>query len=216
MDQRVTAAHSLDLLKQELVLPCRGVLPNRLVKAAMTEGLADVANEPTEAHATLYRRWGRSGCGMLLTGNVQIDRNNLERIGNVVIDGAVSDSARERFKAWTAAAHEGGAKIWMQISHAGRQTPVTINKTPDAPSAVQLGLPGGQFGKPKPLSGDAIGNLLERFANAAVVARDTGFDGVQIHAAHGYLISQFLSPLANQRTDEWGGSLENRARFLLE
>ena len=104
----------------------------------------------------------------------------------------------------------------MQISHAGRQTQVKVNPHPKAPSAVQLALPGGQFGMPVPLTEPEILDLIARWAHAAVVSREAGFGGVQIHAAHGYLVSQFLSPLANRRTDAWGGSLENRARLLVE
>jgi 2,4-dienoyl-CoA reductase-like NADH-dependent reductase (Old Yellow Enzyme family) len=118
--------------------------------------------------------------------------------------------------AWAKAGTEGGNHLWMQISHAGRQTQVLVNKTPKAPSAVKLGLPGGQFGEPVPLTHDEIEDLISRFATAASAAKEAGFTGVQVHAAHGYLISQFLSPRSNQRTDQWGGSLENRARFLLE
>ena len=153
---------------------------------------------------------------MLLTGNVQIDRDHLERPGNVIIDGAANPDLRAALARWAAAGIEGGNHLWMQISHAGRQTPITVNKTPKAPSAVKLGLPGGQFGEPIALNEDEILNLVSRFAAAAASARDTGFTGVQLHAAHGYLLSSFLNPLANIREDSWGGSLENRARFLLE
>lgn len=103
----------------------------------------------------------------------------------------------------------------MQISHAGRQTQVTVNPHPKAPSAVAVGLPGKQFGLPEALTETEILDLIERYGHAAEVAKETGFTGVQIHAAHGYLLSQFLSPRANLRTDQWGGSLENRARMLL-
>jgi 2,4-dienoyl-CoA reductase-like NADH-dependent reductase (Old Yellow Enzyme family) len=104
----------------------------------------------------------------------------------------------------------------MQISHAGRQTMATVNPTPKSASDVALAMPGKQFAPPSPLTEAEILDLVERFARAARVARETGFTGAQIHAAHGYLISQFLSPRANVRTDAWGGSLENRARFLME
>jgi 2,4-dienoyl-CoA reductase-like NADH-dependent reductase (Old Yellow Enzyme family) len=203
-------------IADSLRLPCGASLPNRLAKGAMTEGLATPDGVPTPALQTLYRRWSLGGAGMHLTGNVIIDRDHLERPGNVVIDHAPDASMKAALAAWAKAGTEGGNHLWMQISHAGRQTQVLVNKTPKAPSAVKLGLPGGQFGEPVPLTQDEIEDLIGRFATAASAAKEAGFTGVQIHAAHGYLLSQFLSPRANQRTDQWGGSLENRARFLLE
>ena len=164
----------------------------------------------------LYEAWGAGGSGLLITGNVQIDPRHLERPGNVILAGSQDAEAKAALKRWSQAARAGGAGLWMQLSHAGRQTPSLVNPTPKAPSAIPLALPGKQFGNPIPLTGAEISVLISRFADAAGVARETGFTGVQIHAAHGYLISQFLSPRANIRTDEWGGSLENRARFLLE
>jgi 2,4-dienoyl-CoA reductase-like NADH-dependent reductase (Old Yellow Enzyme family) len=104
----------------------------------------------------------------------------------------------------------------MQLAHAGRQTQRWVNATPKAPSAVPLDLPGIKFGTPIPLTQTEILDLIERFGYAAAVARETGFDGVELHAAHGYLFSQFLSPRSNLRDDDWGGDLAGRARFLLE
>lgn len=189
---------------------------NRIAKAAMTEGLAFRDGLPNAAHETLYRRWADGGCGLLLTGNVLIDRGHLERPGNVIVDGPLSAEGKAAWARWAAAATIGDTQAWVQINHAGRQTQKSVNPHPRAPSAVPLALPGGQFGMPHPLTGIEIQDLIARFAHAAVVSREAGFTGVQIHAAHGYLISQFLSPLANLRRDEWGGSLENRARFLIE
>ncbi len=189
---------------------------NRIAKAAMTEGLAFRDGLPNIAHETLYRRWADGGCGLLITGNVQIDRGHLERPGNVIVDGPLSDEGKAAWAQWAAAATSGDTQAWVQINHAGRQTQKSVNPHPRAPSAVPLALPGGQFGMPHPLTGIEILDLIARWAHAAVVSREAGFTGVQIHAAHGYLISQFLSPLANVRRDEWGGSLENRARFLIE
>jgi 2,4-dienoyl-CoA reductase-like NADH-dependent reductase (Old Yellow Enzyme family) len=197
-------------------LPNGQRLNNRIAKAAMTEGLAGKDGLPCAAHEALYRRWAAGGCGLLLTGNVQIDRQHLERPGNVVVDGPLSADAKAAWARWAAASTEHGTQAWVQISHAGRQTQKIVNPHPKAPSAVALALPGGQFGTPVPLTEREILDLIDRFAHVATVAREAGFTGVQIHAAHGYLLSQFLSPLANIRTDAWGGSLENRARFLLE
>ena len=190
--------------------------PNRLVKAAMTEGLADPRNRPTEAHVRLYKRWAEGGSGGLITGNVQINRDHLEQVGNVLIDARTSTQDMDGFKRWAEAAKSGGAALIMQVSHAGRQTPKLVNPRPAAPSAVALGLPGGQFGAPRAMTVDEIKQVVEGFGRAASIARKTGFDGVQVHGAHGYLLSQFLSPLANRREDDWGGPLEHRARLLLD
>lgn len=200
------------VLNQPLELPCGARLPNRISKAAMTEGLADSMNRATIRHERLYKRWSEGGSGMLLTGNVQIDRNYLERPGNVAIDG---NGGLEELGKFARAATSAGNHVWMQISHAGRQTMKLVNAEPVGPSAVKLKMPGGQFGTPRALTPDEIETLIEKFAQAALTAKETGFTGVQFHSAHGYLLSEFLSPLANQRTDDYGGTLENRARFLL-
>jgi 2,4-dienoyl-CoA reductase-like NADH-dependent reductase (Old Yellow Enzyme family) len=205
----------LPLLHSPLDLPCGATVPNRLAKAAMTERLADSHNRATPTLERLYRLWGVGGVGLLLTGNVQVDRKHLEAAGNVAIDGSEDAAALTALRGFATAAKSGGARVWMQISHAGRQTLKIINPHPKAPSAVKVALPGGQFGEPVALEAAEIPPLIARFAHAARVARETGFDGVQIHAAHGYLISQFLSPRINLRQDEWGGDLAGRARFLL-
>ena len=204
------------IIADPLTLPCGVRLKNRLVKAAMTEGLADSQNRATARHETLYARWARGGAGLLLTGNIQIDRRYLERPGNVAIDGPQDAEAMRALEAYAAAATANGAEIMAQLSHAGRQTPVYVTKTPVAPSAVAVELPGGQFGAPRALSADEIVDVIARFVHAASVCKAAGFSGVQIHAAHGYLISEFLNPRVNQRTDEWGGGLANRARLLLK
>jgi 2,4-dienoyl-CoA reductase-like NADH-dependent reductase (Old Yellow Enzyme family) len=203
-------------ISSPLTLPCGATLKNRIAKGAMTEGLADAQNRATQGHVRLYRRWAEGGAGMLLTGNVQIDRRYLERPGNVAIDGPQSNEAIAALRDYAKAGTANGAHLWMQISHAGRQTPALVNKEPVGPSDKALDMPGAQFGKPRALTGAEIEDVIRRFAFVAGVARDTGFSGVQIHGAHGYLISSFLSPDVNTRTDEWGGSLENRARLLLE
>ena len=143
-------------ISEPLRLPCGATLPNRLAKGAMTEGLATPDGVPTQALQTLYRRWSQGGAGMHLTGNVIIDRDHLERPGNVVIDRAPDAEMKAALAAWAKAGTEAGNHLWMQISHAGRQTQALVNKTPKAPSAVKLGLPGGQFGEPVPLTGEEI------------------------------------------------------------
>lgn len=202
-------------IADSLVLPCGAVLPNRLSKAAMTEGLADPQGRATAELERLYGLWADGGTGLLISGNVQVDRDHLERPGNVVIQGPQDAAALAGLRAMAKAGTRAGGHIWMQISHAGRQTQVTVNPHPKAPSAITVGLPGKQFGMPEALTEAEILDLIERFGTAAEVAQEVGFTGVQIHGAHGYLISQFLSPRANVRNDQWGGSLENRARMLL-
>ncbi len=181
----------------------------------MTEGLASPQGEPTEALERLYGIWSDGGAGLLLSGNVQIDGDHLERPGNVIIDGEPSEAMQRALGRWAAAGTRSGNHFWAQISHAGRQCQKIVNPQPKAPSAVKLGLPGGQFGEPQPMTEEDIEAVITGFARCAKVVIDAGFTGVQLHAAHGYLLSQFLSPRSNQRQDQWGGSLENRARLLL-
>ncbi|WP_420466725.1 NADH:flavin oxidoreductase/NADH oxidase family protein [Panacagrimonas sp.] len=202
-----------NLLAQPLKLPCGVVLSNRIAKAAMTEGLADEYHCATDRHERLYRGWSQGGAGLLLTGNVQVDRSHLERPGNLVID---NNGGLEALKAYARAGTEAGNHLWMQINHPGRQTPGELNGAPLAPSAIPLRMAGDKFAPPRAMTEAQILDVIRRWAHVARTAREAGFTGVQIHAAHGYLLSQFLSPLSNQRTDAWGGSLENRARALLE
>lgn len=182
----------------------------------MTEGLADDRNRATARHVELYRRWADGGAGALLTGNVQVDRRYLERAGNIVIDGPQSTAQLAALEAVAEAGTANDTHLWMQISHAGRQTPSLIATEPVGPSDIPLAIPGGRFGKPRALTDEEIRNVIERFAFAAAIAKQTGFSGVQVHGAHGYLISEFLSPRVNKRNDEWGGSVDNRARLLVE
>lgn len=203
-------------LADALTLPCGAALTNRIAKAAMTEGLATPDGLPTPELERLYGLWSDGGAALLLSGNIQVDRNHLERPGNVVIDHEPDEQMMTALTNWGKAATRGGNHFWAQISHAGRQTPANVNTHPKAPSAVKLGLPGGQFGEPIALTIAEIDDLVGRYALAAKTCQKAGFTGVQIHAAHGYLLSSFLSPRTNQRSDAYGGSLENRARFLLE
>lgn len=204
-----------DRLCTPLNLPCGATLPNRILKSAMTEGLADDRDRATERHVRLYRRWAEGGAGTLVTGNVMIDRRFLERPGNVVIDDAEDEQALAALRAWAEAGRAAGNQMWMQLSHPGRQCGKIVSSRPMAPSEVQLNLM-GNFGRPIAMTEHDIEMALGGFTRAAAIARDTGFTGVQIHGAHGYLISEFLSPKLNRREDQWGGALENRARFLLE
>jgi len=198
------------VLSKPIDLPCGIQLKNRLARSAMTEALADSQDRPTVAHQTLYKRWSEGGFALQLTGNVMVDRRYLERPGNVVVE---DETALDALVQWASAAKSGGSQIWMQISHPGRQCPIVVNTRPLSPSAEKLRIL-GLFGKPKAMTTDDIEDAIRRYGRTAEIARKAGFDGVQIHSAHGYLINQFLSPITNRRTDEWGGSLENRARFL--
>ncbi|MCE9650314.1 MAG: NADH:flavin oxidoreductase/NADH oxidase family protein [Parvibaculum sp.] len=203
-------------LATPLTLPGGAVLANRIVKAAMSEGVADAHNDVTPRLINIYRRWSESGAGLLLSGNVQVDRFHLERPGNVVFDGA-SDLAGLR--AYAEAGTHAGNHFWAQLSHTGRQVDEQINAAPLSPSDVEIDFPRGAgyaFARPRIMTEADIENVIAQFAFASKLARDAGFTGVQLHAAHGYIISQFLSPLANRRTDAWGGSLKNRARLLIE
>ncbi len=200
------------ILCEPFTLPCGVTIKNRLCKAPMTEGLADRWDRPTPALCRLYERWARGGSGLLITGNVMVDHRFLERPGNVVIE---NEDALDRLQGWAAAGVQNGTQMWMQISHPGRQSPAYISRTPLAPSAVKVNML-WVHGTPRPLLEAEIFGIIERFARVAGIAKKAGFTGVQLHGAHGYLISEFLSPLANRRTDQWGGTLENRARFLLE
>ncbi len=203
-------------LSDPVSLPCGVIVPNRIAKAALTEGLAGGDNQANERFVRLYRRWGEGGAGMLITGNVLVDRYHLERGGNLAIEGTQDNQSLSSLAAMASAAKANGSLIVMQLNHAGRQTQKMINRHPFAPSDIGLKMGNGRFGTPVPMSEDEIERTVAAFAHAASIAEQTGFDGVQVHAAHGYLTSQFLSPLSNRRSDRWGGSLENRARFLLE
>jgi 2,4-dienoyl-CoA reductase-like NADH-dependent reductase (Old Yellow Enzyme family) len=204
------------MIELPLTLPCGVTLPNRLCKAAMTEGLANPSGHATPELTRLYGLWSDGGAGLLLSGNVQIDADHLERPGNVIVDREPDPEVMDTLKQWASAGTRNGNQFWAQISHAGRQCQKMVNPHPKAPSAVKLGLPGGQFGEPVAMSEEDIHAVITGFARCARVLKDAGFTGVQLHAAHGYLLSQFLSPRSNQRSDHWGGTLENRARALLE
>ncbi len=205
-----------DILAAPLTLPCGATLPNRIAKAAMTEGLATPLGLPTPELERLYGLWSDGGAGLLLSGNIQVDADHLERPGNVVIDREPDAAMREALSRWAQAGTRNGNHLWAQISHAGRQTQKNVNPHPKAPSAVKLGLPGGQFGEPVALTVAEIGEIVRRFGVCAAAVREAGFTGVQVHAAHGYLLSEFLSPRSNRRDDQYGGDLANRARALLE
>jgi 2,4-dienoyl-CoA reductase-like NADH-dependent reductase (Old Yellow Enzyme family) len=191
------------------------VLRNRIAKAAMEEGMAGEGQLPDERLVALYRRWGAGGAGLLITGNVMVHARALTGPGGVVLD---KNAPLETFQRWAEAGKAGGGALWMQISHPGRQVRAEMPGVAWGPSdvAIELGRHSRRFARPTAMTAEQIEETVERFAVAAARAEMAGFDGVEIHGAHGYLLSQFLSPLVNRRTDRWGGSLENRARMLLD
>lgn len=198
-----------------LTLPNGATIPNRIAKAAMEENMADGDHAPSAELISLYRAWAEGGSGLIITGNVMIDARAMTGAAGVVLE---DDRYLDRFKTWADVARSGGGQVWMQINHPGRQMPAGLGQPTLAPSAVALDL-GAQskvFPVPREMTPADIAEVEHRFVNTAVLAERAGFTGVEIHAAHGYLLSQFLSPLANHRKDRWGGSLENRARLLLD
>ncbi|MFE4634940.1 NADH:flavin oxidoreductase/NADH oxidase family protein [Streptomyces sp. NPDC056773] len=203
-------------LSAPLVLRNGNRIANRIAKAAMEESLARQPGQlPGPEIEELYRSWARGGSGLLITGNVMIDRRALTSPGTIVLD-AETDLAP--FRRWAAAVDSEGGQVWMQINHPGRQVRSDQPGVAWAPSdiGVSLGKHTSTFARPTAMDEADIRATIGRFATTARLAEDAGFHGVQIHAAHGYLLSQFLSPLVNRRIDQWGGSLENRARLLLE
>lgn len=199
-------------LHDPLTLPNGQVLPNRIMKAALSEGLGGRTNSPDVRLEQLYRTWSKGGYGLLITGNVMVDRRHLGETGNVVIEDERDLDALSR---WAKTTQDAGVPIWVQLNHPGRQSnPLELGHTPVAPSPIPVNLPGAST--PRELTSAEIEEIIERFAAAAAVCEAAGFNGVQVHGAHGYLVSQFLSPLSNQRSDEWGGDAQRRMRFVLE
>ncbi|MCW2981826.1 MAG: 2,4-dienoyl-CoA reductase [Solirubrobacterales bacterium] len=198
-----------------LVLRSGGTLRNRIAKAAMEEGMAGASQLPDERLVSLYSHWGEGGAGLLITGNVMVHAEALTGPGGIVLD---QRAALDPFARWADAGKADGAAMWMQISHPGRQVQARMPGVAWAPSAVaiELGKHSKRFARPVSMSETQISETVERFAVTAALAERAGFDGVEVHAAHGYLLSQFLSPLVNRREDRWGGPLENRARLLLD
>ncbi|MEV6194951.1 NADH:flavin oxidoreductase/NADH oxidase family protein [Streptomyces sp. NPDC051920] len=198
-----------------LALRSGQVLGNRIAKAAMEENMAGAGQLPDEELFTLYRRWAAGGTGLLITGNVMVHAEALTGPAGVVLD---ERAPLEPFVEWARAGKSGGGALWMQINHPGRQVTSDMPGVVWGPSdvGVSLGRHSSRFGSPTAMTARQIADTVTRFAVTAHRAEGAGFDGVEIHAAHGYLLSQFLSPLVNNRTDRWGGSLENRARMLLD
>jgi len=202
---------SSNSIGQSFTLPSGQVIKNRIAKSALSEGIAEPNGRPSQALFNLYKRWGVGGAGILFTGNVMVDKDHLVN-PNVLI--AEEENFLEDYAKLAEVAQSDSTQLWMQINHPGRQSPIYLDKAPV--SASNVGMPSKLYVQPRPLEHEEILDLIERYGNAALLAKKAGMKGAQIHGAHGYLVSQFLSPLTNLRTDQWGGSLENRARFALE
>ncbi|WP_028654940.1 NADH:flavin oxidoreductase/NADH oxidase family protein [Nocardioides sp. J54] len=200
-------------LQQPFTLPNGAVLPNRIAKAALSESLARRDHTPGTRIKTLYRRWSGNGAGLVITGNVMVDRRAIGEPGNVVVE---DDRSHDDLVEWAQIIKADGATAWAQVNHPGRQAPRTLTPEPVAPSAVPLDGSAGMFAPPRELTPAEIEEVIARYATTSGHLVRAGFDGVQLHGAHGYLVSQFLSPLANRRTDAWGGTPEKRRRFLIE
>ncbi|MEM9628929.1 MAG: oxidoreductase [Pseudomonadota bacterium] len=196
-----------DHLFQALELPCGTVLKNRIAKSAMSDALGDGRGNPTQAQIRLYERWAGGGAGLSIVGEVQGNPSYAEKPGNLVLR---SDSDAAAFADLAKKGSVNDAKLWLQLGHAGAMVYPPIG-TPKGPSAIDI--PGLRCDA---LSLEEVSALPDAFARTADLARQLGFSGVEIHAAHGFLLSQFLSPLFNRRADRYGGTVTNRMRLLLE
>jgi len=185
-------------------------LPNRMIRAASHEGLADARGRPTSEQFEFYKGFVEGGIGLVITGYAGIMQSGKSALYHMtMID---SDDLIPHHKRLVDGIHQLGGKIVLQIAHCGRQTWSKVTGEPlQAPSAIPCGF---YQETPKEMSEDEIYAVIENFAKAALRARESGYDGVQIHAAHGYLLSTFLSLHSNKRRDRWGGSLENRFRIV--
>jgi len=183
-------------------------LPNRLVRSATAEKMADPSGAPLPKLHDLYSELAQGGVGLIITGHLYIDEGGK---CHPEMTGIHRDELIPDLKKLTRTVHEHQGKIVAQINHGGGNCSSETVPEPVAPSNTADAL----YKQPaRALQDQEIKELISAFAQAARRAQKAGFDGVQIHGAHGYLISQFLSPLSNQRDDRWGGNPENRSRFL--
>ena len=195
------------ILFEPLKLPCGVTLKNRIAKSAMSDSLGDGTGHPTAEQIRLYQRWAAGGLAVAIIGEVQGSAGFAEKPGNLVLNEA---SDLDGFRELAERGGENGTELWLQLGHAGALA-YAPTSTPKGPSALDL--PGLRCAE---LTIDEIHRLPAEFARTARLARQAGFGGVQIHAAHGFLLSQFLSPLFNKRNDEYGGAVANRMRLLLQ
>jgi 2,4-dienoyl-CoA reductase-like NADH-dependent reductase (Old Yellow Enzyme family) len=185
-------------------------LSNRFVRSATWSAMAAQDGRSTPQLVNLLTKLAQGGVGLIITGHAYVSRDG--QAGTKQL-GAYSDELVPGLRDMVQKIHDHGGKIMLQLSHAGFfSNPKVTRTTPIAPSALK-----GMAKVPrKEMTNRDIRAVIQAFGSAAMRARQAGFDGVQMHAAHGYLLSQFLSPKLNHRTDEYGGAIENRARVLLE
>ena len=205
----------MEQIASSFTLPNGSILTNRIAKSAMSENFGTANHAPSVGLINAYRVWAKGNPGLLITGNVMVDSKALGEARNVVVEDY---KHFDLLKKWAQSVEGTNVHLWPQINHPGRQAFAMINRQVVAPSAVPLKMGGASklFKIAKALTEEAIWDIIKRFGNTARIMKEAGFTGCQIHAAHGYLVSQFLSPNSNLRKDQWGGSLENRARFVLE
>lgn len=184
---------------------------NRMIRSATWEGMCKQDGRPTKKLIDWYRNLAQGGIGLIISGNTTVRPEGKQVPGTM---GIHTDDFAGDYEDLTSTVHDVGGKIAVQLVHAGGQTDTNnAGRQPLAPSAVQI----DQFPEmPAELTKDEINDIVAAFGEGARRAKAWGFDAVQLHGAHGYLINQFLSPLTNRRTDQYGGSIENRSRFLLE
>ncbi|NBI29057.1 NADH:flavin oxidoreductase/NADH oxidase family protein [Chengkuizengella marina] len=190
------------------------IIKNRFIKAAMSEALANIHFQPNEKIFKLYETWADGGAGVVITGHVMVDRKALAEPRNIVVD---NEEILPLLEKWAKRGTKNNTQLWMQLNHPGKQTFKGMTNESVAPSAIPLEGDIGRFvAPPRELLHEEILEIIQRFGYSAKLAQKAGFTGVQIHAAHGYLISQFLSPRHNHRKDEWGGDIHGRMKFLIE
>ncbi|KAK5140969.1 hypothetical protein LTR04_002779, partial [Oleoguttula sp. CCFEE 6159] len=222
---------AIELIAQPLILPCGLTLPNRLVKCPMQETLANppLFDPPVETFENLYSQWAGANYGLIITGQVQVDIRYLSIAGDVVChDKALEEPHFSKWKRWAKIAQSGGTPCIVQLAHPGRMSPAGAGVRPAdmpaiCPSSVPVKLGDSWLdrmaldkvlGTPRAMTHEDIDAVVADWVRGAVVAREAGFKGCQLHGAHGFLLSQFLSPHTNRRTDEYGGTPEKRLRFL--
>ncbi|KAL7949758.1 FMN-linked oxidoreductase [Trichoderma barbatum] len=218
-------------LQEPITLPCGLTLPNRLAKAAMAENWADKEYLPGERIFKLYENWAEGGWGAVLTGNVQVDVRYLGSAADISPNENVNrEKILDAWKKWAKASSKNGTPVIMQINHPGRQSPAGSGtrgyfEKSIAPSPIPLNLGDGilarltsafMFGSPREMTVDDIERVVVQFAETAKLAAEAGFAGVELHGAHGYLLSQFLNPASNKRQDQYGGSAKQRAKFVVD
>ena len=185
-------------------------LLNRFVRSATWEGRANDDGSCTQGLINMMTQLARGGVGLIITGHAYVSKDGQAGPWQL---GVYSDQLIQGLTEMTEAVHKENGKIVMQLAHAGCQAPFDLTGLEPLSSSVMENQEGSSS---REMTQSDISKVIEAFARGAVRAKQAGFDGVQIHAAHGYLLSQFLSPFFNKRTDEYGGTIENRTRVILE